>query len=72
MIETMLDGVFEFVGFGLLFRREMGIGKPARQIHFIAVIMHNSGSSGVVGLRLLAAKFIVAGIGHGAHQPGFE
>ncbi len=66
----MLNGVFKFIGFGLPFGREMRISQPARRIHFIAIIGIGFERRG--GTAFLAAKFIVADIRHGAHQPGFE
>lgn len=69
-IEAVLDSVLEFVGFELLGGAEGGISQPARGVHFVAVV--GLGFEGSRRSALLAAEFVVAGVGDGAQEPGFE
>lgn len=69
-VEAMLDGMFEFVGFGLLVWRHVGVGEPPGRIHLFAVAGFRLERGG--GTPLLSAEFVVAGVGDGAHEPGFK
>jgi len=69
-IEAVLDGMLEFVGFELSGGSEGGIGQPARGVHFVAIV--GFGFEGSCRSAFLAAEFIVAGVGDGAQEPGFE
>lgn len=69
-VETVLDGMFNFVGFCFLGRRHAGVRHPLGGFHLLTI----------AGLRferrgraaLLAAQLIVAGIGHSAKDPCLE
>jgi hypothetical protein len=69
-VEAVLDGMFEFVGFGDLLGGHGCVGQPAWGFDFFLVIVGRFEWDG--GTALFAAQFVVAGVGDGAQQPGFE
>jgi hypothetical protein len=66
----VLDGMLEFIGFEFGFGTHRAIGQPAGGFEFVILVVGRFERDG--GPAFLTAEFVVAGVGDGAEQPGFE